>query len=80
MPGVFRYEEHYESILATKRADKSYRWFRNINRLARELPYAHSADKQKKVDVWCTNDYVRASQYSHDVPELRGPELTNGSS
>ncbi|OQE34919.1 hypothetical protein PENCOP_c015G02109 [Penicillium coprophilum] len=57
-PGWFGYENHYESVLARKRADKSYRWFRNVNRLAREFPYAHSADEQKKVDVWCTNDYL----------------------
>ncbi|PLB38218.1 5-aminolevulinate synthase [Aspergillus candidus] len=57
-PQWFPYEEHYESVITRKKTDKSYRWFRNVNRLAQEFPYAHSADEQSRVDVWCTNDYL----------------------
>jgi hypothetical protein len=55
---IFRYEDHYARILDQRKADKSYRYFQNINRLAREFPYAHSSDVGKRIDVWCTNDNV----------------------
>lgn len=56
----FLYEEHYRTIIQKKKDDKSYRYFGNVNRLAEEFPYAQSRNG-KKVDVWCTNDYVSQS-------------------
>jgi len=44
--------------LDKKHADKSYRYFNNINRLAREFPQAHMTDVDKRVTVWCSNDYL----------------------
>ncbi|KAF2475159.1 5-aminolevulinate synthase [Lindgomyces ingoldianus] len=58
VPQTFPYEHFYSRVLKKKHEDGSYRQFRNINRLAREFPYAHSDNKEKRVDVWCTNDYL----------------------
>lgn len=52
------YERHFDNELEGKRADKSYRYFNNVNRLAREFPKAHLADPKRKVTVWCANDYL----------------------
>lgn len=41
-----------------KHKDKSYRYFNNINRLAKEFPRAHMASEQERVTVWCSNDYL----------------------
>lgn len=41
-----------------KHKDKSYRYFNNINRLAKEFPRAHGANKEERVTVWCANDYL----------------------
>lgn len=56
--GKFNYEEFYQNELDKKHKDKSYRYFNNINRLAKEFPRAHMASKEDKVTVWCSNDYL----------------------
>ncbi|KAJ8065596.1 hypothetical protein OCU04_006272 [Sclerotinia nivalis] len=54
----FDYEDFYNAELDKKHKDKSYRYFNNINRLAKEFPRAHMANKNEKVTVWCSNDYL----------------------
>ncbi|KAH3662589.1 hypothetical protein OGAPHI_005841 [Ogataea philodendri] len=54
----FDYESAFEEQVNEKRKDKSYRFFNNINRLAKEFPKAHLAKEDDKVMVWCSNDYL----------------------
>lgn len=54
----FDYEGYYDAELQKKHKDKSYRYFNNINRLAKDFPRAHMADKEDRVTVWCANDYL----------------------
>ncbi|KAL8947381.1 MAG: hypothetical protein Q9222_006333 [Ikaeria aurantiellina] len=54
----FSYEDFYNAELDKKHKDKSYRYFNNINRLAKEFPQAHMANKEGRVTVWCSNDYL----------------------
>ncbi|KAM0704844.1 hypothetical protein Q7P35_007630 [Cladosporium inversicolor] len=54
----FDYDAFYQNELDKKHKDKSYRYFNNINRLAKEFPQAHMATKEEKVTVWCSNDYL----------------------
>jgi hypothetical protein len=61
---IFAYEKYYDSVLQRKKTDKSYRYFRNINRIVKEFPTAHSTDEGKRVKVWCSNDYVRYAIFS----------------
>ncbi|CAN6600119.1 5-aminolevulinate synthase, mitochondrial [Trichomonascus vanleenenianus] len=56
--GPFRYETMYQQELDRKRKDKSYRYFNNINRLAKDFPKAHRQVEKDKVTVWCANDYL----------------------
>lgn len=56
--GKFNYEGFYTTELDKKHKDKSYRYFNNINRLAKEFPRAHMANKEDRVTVWCANDYL----------------------
>ncbi|OQE34821.1 hypothetical protein PENCOP_c015G04689 [Penicillium coprophilum] len=58
----FNYDAFYQKELDKKHADKSYRYFNNINRLAGEFPRAHLADAESKVTVWCSNDYLGMSK------------------
>ncbi|KAL4807457.1 pyridoxal phosphate-dependent transferase [Aspergillus unguis] len=51
-----------QTELARKRADKSYRYFNNINRLATFFPRAHLSSKDERVTVWCSNDYLGMSR------------------
>lgn len=54
----FDYEGRFAEDLALKKRDKSYRYFNNINRLAKEFPKAHRDSETDKVTVWCLNDYL----------------------
>ncbi|KAI0024796.1 5-aminolevulinate synthase [Xylariomycetidae sp. FL0641] len=54
----FDYNGFYQGELDKKHKDKSYRYFNNINRLAKEFPQAHGANKEERVTVWCSNDYL----------------------
>lgn len=56
--GRFDFEAFYNTELDKKHKDKSYRYFNNINRLAREFPRAHMSSKEDRVTVWCANDYL----------------------
>ncbi|KAJ5099382.1 hypothetical protein N7532_006383 [Penicillium argentinense] len=54
----FDYNAFYNGELEKKHKDKSYRYFNNINRLAKEFPRAHTASAEERVTVWCSNDYL----------------------
>lgn len=61
----FDYEKFYENELDKKHKDKSYRYFNNINRLAKEFPRAHMAVPEERVTVWCSNDYLGMGRNEH---------------
>ncbi|KAJ5343007.1 Aminotransferase [Penicillium brevicompactum] len=54
----YNYQGFYDAELEKKHKDKSYRYFNNINRLAKEFPRAHTASAEERVTVWCSNDYL----------------------
>ncbi|KAG0643912.1 pyridoxal phosphate-dependent transferase [Tuber brumale] len=54
----FDYEAFYGAELEKKHKDKSYRYFNNINRLAKQFPQAHLETPDKLVTAWCSNDYL----------------------
>jgi 5-aminolevulinate synthase len=55
---LFNYERFYGEELDKKRADNSYRYFNNINRMAQKFPLAHTGKVTDQVEVWCANDYL----------------------
>jgi 5-aminolevulinate synthase len=61
----FDYERFYNGELDKKRQDKSYRYFNNINRLAKEFPRAHMSAADERVTVWCSNDYLGMGRNKH---------------
>ncbi|KAI9924418.1 hypothetical protein ASPWEDRAFT_167395 [Aspergillus wentii DTO 134E9] len=64
----FNYNDFYNAELEKKHKDKSYRYFNNINRLAKEFPRAHTTSSEERVTVWCSNDYLGMG---------RNPEVLN---
>lgn len=62
---TFDYEGFYKNELDKKHQDKSYRYFNNINRLAKEFPRAHMAAEDERVTVWCSNDYLGMGRNKH---------------
>lgn len=57
-PQIFPYEDLYQSLIDKKKVDQSYRYFRTIERLQDQFPYARCTHTGKRVNVWCSNDYV----------------------
>ncbi|KAH0613041.1 uncharacterized protein H6S33_009421 [Morchella sextelata] len=55
---AFDYEGFYNNEIEKKLKDKSYRYFNNINRLAKDFPQAHLDTPDKLVTAWCSNDYL----------------------
>ncbi|KIL00004.1 hypothetical protein PAXRUDRAFT_822099 [Paxillus rubicundulus Ve08.2h10] len=56
--GSFEYDQFYAAELEKKHKDQSYRYFNNINRLAKKFPVAHTVNVKDEVEVWCANDYL----------------------
>ncbi|SCU87035.1 LAME_0D08504g1_1 [Lachancea meyersii CBS 8951] len=67
----FDYEGLFEHEVRKKRLDKSYRFFNNINRLAKEFPMAHRQEEHDKVTVWCSNDYLALSKNQQIVEVMK---------
>ena len=67
----FAYEDFYNAELDKKHSDKSYRYFNNINRLAKHYPYAHSGATKSRVAVWCSNDYLGMSKHPKVVESAK---------
>ncbi|CAO1630984.1 unnamed protein product [Sympodiomycopsis kandeliae] len=61
-PG-FDYETFYHKQIMAKHADKSYRYFNNINRLADKAPKGHLSEEGQEITVWCSNDYQNMSRH-----------------
>ncbi|KAJ5104985.1 hypothetical protein NUU61_002332 [Penicillium alfredii] len=68
--GRFNYDAFYNAELEKKHKDKSYRYFNNINRLAKEFPRAHTADAEERVTVWCSNDYLGMGRNQHVLASM----------
>ena len=56
------YEAFFSQELDKKKQDKSYRYFNNINRLAKHFPKAETGEGEN-VTVWCSNDYLGMSRH-----------------
>lgn len=67
----FDFDGMFERDIEKKRLDKSYRYFNNINRLAREFPMAHRLEEHDKVTVWCSNDYLALSKNQQVVDVMK---------
>ncbi|EDO18149.1 hypothetical protein Kpol_1031p56 [Vanderwaltozyma polyspora DSM 70294] len=67
----FDYKGLFETEIAKKRNDKSYRYFNNINRLAHQFPLAHRQMEDDKVTVWCSNDYLALSKNQQVVDIMK---------
>lgn len=68
--GVFDYETFYHQELEKKKNDRSYRYFNNINRLAKLYPTAHTGTGEH-VTVWCSNDYLGMSKHPEVIEAMK---------
>ncbi|OBA27137.1 mitochondrial 5-aminolevulinate synthase [Hanseniaspora valbyensis NRRL Y-1626] len=68
---TFKYGQFMENELLKKRSENSYRYFNNINRIAKEFPMAHQNNLNEKVTVWCSNDYLSLSKHPQVIQKAK---------
>lgn len=62
----YRYESFFNEQISAKKRDYSYRVFRKVSRLAADgaYPQALEGAENRRVTVWCANDYLGASRHA----------------
>lgn len=62
---VYAYENFFHEQISAKKRDHSYRIFRKVSRLAAAdaYPQALEGADNKRVTVWCANDYLGTSRH-----------------
>lgn len=75
---TFQYDQFMENELVKKRSENSYRYFNNINRIAKEYPLAHQDGLDEKVTVWCSNDYLSLSKHPQVIKKAQETLETYG--
>jgi len=66
------YEAAFRESVSDIRAEGRYRVFADLSRQAGEFPYAidHSGQGERRVVVWCSNDYLGMGQNGHVLDAL----------
>ena len=67
-----QYKNFFKSELKNLKEQGLYRDFRNIDRPIKSFPNADESFKNKErvVEVWCSNDYLNMSQHPEVVNEI----------
>ena len=76
-----QYKNFFKSELKNLKDQGLYRDFRNIDRPIRSFPNADESfkNKEREVEVWCSNDYLNMSQHPEVVNEIVKTLLEYGS-
>ena len=76
-----QYNSFFKSELKNLKEQGLYRDFRNIDRPIKSFPNADESfkNKEREVEVWCSNDYLNMSQHPEVVNEIVKTLLEYGS-
>ena len=76
-----QYKNFFKSELKNLKDQGLYRDFRNIDRPIKSFPNADESfkNKEREVEVWCSNDYLNMSQHPEVVNEIVKTLLEYGS-
>ena len=76
-----QYKNFFKSELKNLKEQGLYRDFRNIDRPIKSFPNADESfkNKEREVEVWCSNDYLNMSQHPEVVNEIVKTLLEYGS-
>ena len=71
-----QYNKFFKSELKNLKEQGLYREFRNIDRPIKSFPNADESfrNKERKVEVWCSNDYLNMSQHPRSEERRVGKE------
>ncbi len=58
------FEQYFNQALDNLKAENRFREFVNISRICGEFPYAINHNNDRKIVIWCSNDYLGMGQNS----------------
>ena len=68
----YDYDDRFDDLIRTKIKDHTYRVFKKVDRLAKTPPHAlEYTYGEKKVTVWCSNDYLGMSRHPEVLKAAR---------
>jgi len=68
------YRGIFEDAVDTLRAEKRYRVFADIERIAGNFPraiYRDQSDNQREITIWCSNDYLGMGQHPKVIAAMQ---------
>lgn len=77
----FDYESHFDGMIQQKKDDHSYRYFRKVNRQAKDFPMGQDftyPGEPSGVEVWCSNDYLGMSRHGDVINAAKSIIDMNG--
>jgi hypothetical protein len=74
------YGHFFSAALARLLAERRYRVFADLERMAGRFPHAtlHSPDGPRPVVIWCSNDYLGMGQHSRVIGAMVGTAIRMG--
>ncbi len=74
------YQSIFAEAIAALHAEKRYRVFADLERIAGRFPFAvsHSDDGDREIVVWCSNDYLGMGQHPDVIAAMTGAATTMG--
>ncbi|WP_090964205.1 5-aminolevulinate synthase [Aureimonas phyllosphaerae] len=75
------YQSHFASAIEALHAERRYRVFADLERIAGRFPAAiwRHEGKAREITVWCSNDYLGMGQHPAVVDAMRGAVACMGS-
>ncbi len=75
------YQSHFASAIEALHAERRYRVFADLERIAGRFPAAiwRHEGKAREITVWCSNDYLGMGQHPAVVDAMRGAVTSMGS-
>ena len=69
---IMNYDKYFQNALEVLRKEGRYRVFNDIERISGKFPNAiyFSGKKEKKVVVWCSNDYLGMGQNKNVIEAM----------
>ncbi|MET4512100.1 5-aminolevulinate synthase [Bradyrhizobium sp. 482_C4_N1_1] len=74
------YDHFFSAVLARLHAERRYRVFADVERMAGHFPHAtwHSPDGPRPVVIWCSNDYLGMGQHPRVIGAMVGTAIRMG--
>ncbi|WP_237050054.1 5-aminolevulinate synthase [Microvirga ossetica] len=79
-PATRHYNRYFDAAIARLKAERRYRSFVDLERIAGRFPAAiwHSPQGQREITVWCSNDYLGMGQHPAVIEAMTDTVIRHG--